>query len=258
MDWRWSVSARSCVALVVAVALVGPLPALEAEAAVDGEAFVDVAVLESGDVAPERTKVDSESSFGAPDPPTASGAKGFSSEGRKQKRKGRKKTGFDKKRSKRVDKLTSPTAEVFSNPDGTHTAKLSPHPMRFRDEAGKWKKIDLSLRRDGRGGFEPKSLPSGVRFPGDDAEGTGVVETSAGLLTIGVPDVVDSLAAPALRRRRGEAVYDERGTGLSVRMGVCNRGRAVAGIGFDRWPVVVSGSDHCAGWGGRPSGWDRC
>ena len=44
---------------------------------------------------------------------------------------------FDAAKSTPVEAETTSTRRIFDNPDGTRTAVVNPHPVRFRDQAGK-------------------------------------------------------------------------------------------------------------------------
>jgi RHS repeat-associated protein len=91
--------------------------------------------------------------------------------------------------SSQVQQLTTPTREVFENPDGSLTETLSSSPVRFQDESGVWQDIDVTLVEDENGDFVTAASPAPVRF---SAEEPGAVEVGLpeGAVRISAPDVV--------------------------------------------------------------------
>ncbi|WP_414169926.1 LamG-like jellyroll fold domain-containing protein [Streptoverticillium reticulum] len=60
--------------------------------------------------------------------------------------------GFDARTSKRVASKSTATSDYFENADGSHTQRLAPAPINFRDSDGNWQHIDTTMRKgsDGR------------------------------------------------------------------------------------------------------------
>jgi RHS repeat-associated protein len=94
---------------------------------------------------------------------------------------------FDKGRSTPVDAETTSTRKVFANPDGTRTAELATHPVRFKDPAGAWADIDLALAVGPDGTSAPKAASVSVRF-GARADGpVATLVTPAGAVALRHP-----------------------------------------------------------------------
>lgn len=55
-------------------------------------------------------------------------------------------SGYDPRRSRLVGR--SQFAELFANPDGTRTARLSSEPLSVRDQQGRWQPVQLGLSTD--------------------------------------------------------------------------------------------------------------
>lgn len=55
---------------------------------------------------------------------------------------------------------------TFQNPDGTLTREISTEPIRFRDDEGEWKKVDLTLTQTEVGTWAPRSAPLDIEFSG--------------------------------------------------------------------------------------------
>lgn len=104
--------------------------------------------------------------------------------------------GFDATRSTAVASLTTDRREVFANPDGSFTARISPVPVRVPDGAGGWRPVDLALRDDGQGDLVPGASLAGLTVPTDPKQGMGRVTTPAGVVSVGLPDVAAEVAAP--------------------------------------------------------------
>ncbi|GAA4716018.1 LamG domain-containing protein [Phytohabitans rumicis] len=71
-----------------------------------------------------------------------------------------------------VGALTSETRKVMANPDGTFTADLAAGPARFKDSAGAWRDVDLTLERRPDGSVAPRAHPRGLVLSG--AAGGGI------------------------------------------------------------------------------------
>jgi hypothetical protein len=113
---------------------------------------------------------------------------------------------FDPARSKPVDAETTPTRRVWVNSDGTKTAEFATRPKWFKDPAGVWRDIDLSVvtRADGRMGAKAAGASSGTLGP--TAKGAvAQVETSAGTVVLRHPDA----AGAAGRATAAGATYSK-------------------------------------------------
>ncbi|MER5334875.1 hypothetical protein [Micromonospora sp. NPDC002717] len=66
----------------------------------------------------------------------------------------------------RVEVLSARTelTQVFAKPSGGFVAETAAVPQRVRQTDGSWADVDLTLRRDGAGGFRPAVSPADVRF----------------------------------------------------------------------------------------------
>jgi hypothetical protein len=103
-------------------------------------------------------------------------------------------------RSVPVEELTSPTAAVFANPDGTRTALVTAGPARFRAGDGTWVDYDLDLVARGDGTLGPAAHPAPAAI--DPATATVGLPTPAGTVTMTHPGARPagvSLAGPAVR-----------------------------------------------------------
>ena len=95
---------------------------------------------------------------------------------------------FDPARSTVVDAETTPTKKVYKNPDGSFTGLLHARPVRYQDDAGVWKDLDLALVRAADGRLRAKSAPSGAHLsPGANGP-LATIETAAGPITLHHPD----------------------------------------------------------------------
>ncbi|HEU4425508.1 MAG TPA: DNRLRE domain-containing protein, partial [Pilimelia sp.] len=65
-----------------------------------------------------------------------------------------------------VGAFTSETRRVWANPDGTFTADLHAGPARFKDGSGRWREVDLTLRRRSDGSVAPLAHPRGLVLAG--------------------------------------------------------------------------------------------
>jgi RHS repeat-associated protein len=113
-----------------------------------------------------------------------------------------KRTGFDPQRSRIVGSLTNPQRQVFENPDGSRTAKLSSGPVRFRDAQGAWTDIDLSLRPSGDGFLRPKAAPRDSRVADRSSGDLLAIPTAAGEFRFTVEGMTDVPAVVADRSAR--------------------------------------------------------
>ena len=115
-----------------------------------------------------------------------------------------KESGFDPARSKVIDDETTATKQVFSNPDGSKTAKVSATPVRFRDPAsGKWRDIDLGLAAGTDGALRAKASTNASRFGAAATGDVAVVESPAGPVALRHPG-----AAPVRARiDKEKAIY---------------------------------------------------
>jgi RHS repeat-associated protein len=105
-------------------------------------------------------------------------------------------TGFQPGRSVVDGSLTSPTRVVYDNPDGTHTARLSTTPVRFRDAAGRWTRYDEDLVVKG-GALVPTAAPPGSEISTDPGSEVLVqAATAAGPVGLGQSD--GGVQAPAV------------------------------------------------------------
>lgn len=152
--------------------------------------------------------------------------------------------GFDGSRSVRDDTLTSASTEVFSNPDGTETARVAAGAVRFKGTDGVWYGYDLRLQPaasvpsgsasvaapgDGAvvsgGDLVARASDVGVSISADPSTGLGRLATPAGVVTLGVPDVAGTLGAPVIDAGNPSvADYAASGAGLTVKMGLVTAG----------------------------------
>jgi hypothetical protein len=86
-----------------------------------------------------------------------------------------------------VPEERSERGRVFVNPDGTYTLELSEERINYRDAAGDWQPIDLSLVDDSLGPYSVRVAANDrdVRFAQDDAE-VALAELSAEGVSIGL------------------------------------------------------------------------
>ena len=95
---------------------------------------------------------------------------------------------FDPARSTVDNEATTATEKVWTNADGSKTVELSTRPLRYRDPAGEWRDLDLSVvaNRDGTLGAKdaPGAAIMAARADGDVA----TIATSAGPVVIRHPD----------------------------------------------------------------------
>lgn len=125
--------------------------------------------------------------------------------------------GFDPAKSVRDDAKTSATSEVFTNPDGTQTARVSAGPVRFKGPDALWHGYDLRLQTadnvpldsplvaaprkgvvDSAGDLVAHASDVGASLSDDPARGLGRVASAVGEFSVGVPDVAGSLGGPSL------------------------------------------------------------
>ena len=154
-------------------------------------------------------------------------------------------TGFDEKRSTRNNGLTTPDTEVFDNPDGSRTSRLSPGPVRFKTSDGSWTDYDLRLQPASAVAAGSKSVAA-VTAPGavadsadlvargsdiaasvssNPVEGLGRVSTKAGVFTLGVPDVAKGLLAPKITEKNpAVASFATSSPDLTVEAGLVTNG----------------------------------
>jgi len=73
---------------------------------------------------------------------------------------GRRKSSFDPAKSVLLPELTTPTQEVYRNPDGTLTSKANSAPVRFQGLEGRWQHMDATLVVAADGSAQAKSMPA--------------------------------------------------------------------------------------------------
>jgi RHS repeat-associated protein len=107
---------------------------------------------------------------------------------------------FDPARSTPLDAETTPTAKVYRNPDGSHTAVINARPVRVKDPSapGGWKDIDLSLAAGADGVLSPKGSPTSARVAARaDDPALARVDTPAGPIGLRHPDAAPAAATVA-------------------------------------------------------------
>nr|GID81243.1 hypothetical protein Ade03nite_01670 [Actinoplanes derwentensis] len=77
---------------------------------------------------------------------------------------------FDPADSKKVTGRSSSTTDVFENPDGSQTAKVSTGRVNYRGADGKWRPIDTSLSRGTDGRLKTKANSFGVSLAAPQAK----------------------------------------------------------------------------------------
>ena len=118
---------------------------------------------------------------------------------------GDRESSFDAQRSVPVEGLTSPTQEVFKNPDSTYTARVSPNPVRFQDNKGEWIDIDLDFVADASGALRAKASGLPVVIAADGSKDLVQVGLAQGPVVMGVPDVARDLGR--VEAKNGRAVF---------------------------------------------------
>jgi RHS repeat-associated protein len=96
---------------------------------------------------------------------------------------------FDPSKATLLDSLTTPTQQVYVNPDGSHVAVISAGPVRFHDAAG-WHNIDETLTPTAGGGLTATASP-GAATLASHAAGTIAVPAGSGQVQLGHPGVAD-------------------------------------------------------------------
>lgn len=68
----------------------------------------------------------------------------------------------------RVESLSERTesSATYANPDGTTTVDMATGPVRFRDAAGEWRDVDVTLEQAADGSVRARSHPGGLRLAG--------------------------------------------------------------------------------------------
>ncbi len=153
-------------------------------------------------------------------------------------------SGFDARRS--VEDVAQKTAqrEVFTNPDGSQTVRLSAAPVRFKGSDGGWHDYDLRLQpgtdvvagkatqvaasQSGRlpvkaGDQVATGSDNAAVLNGDPAEGMARLDSPAGLVTLGVPDVAGPLAGVAASKPDASTMLFQ-GKGVAVQMRLVTSG----------------------------------
>ena len=104
---------------------------------------------------------------------------------------------FDPATSRPVEALTTPSRVVFANADGSRTAQVSTRPVRFKDPAGSWRDLDLTLTPDGQGRLHGKAAPPSATTIGGRSRGALLMTaTTAGPLQVAVDGVGDVTGVP--------------------------------------------------------------
>jgi RHS repeat-associated protein len=101
---------------------------------------------------------------------------------------------FDPETSVEIPDRTTATAKTYRNADGTETTEYSLVPVRYLDETGAWKDVDLELVADAAtGALVPAGSDSGL-VVGSDIESSGLlsVDSPVGPVSVSMPDVVEA------------------------------------------------------------------
>lgn len=109
----------------------------------------------------------------------------------------REEVDFDPTKADMVESLTTPTRQVYENPDGSRTAVMSPEPVRY-EEDGDWVEIDLSLEETLEGDLAPVAAPTDLVIPATPSDGVAVHHSAAGPISIGTPSVVTGADGPTV------------------------------------------------------------
>ncbi|MGI8710978.1 MAG: PA14 domain-containing protein, partial [Acidimicrobiales bacterium] len=131
--------------------------------------------------------------------------------------------GFVEGRSKIDGSKTTEIAEVFDNPDGTNTVRVSPEPVRFKDATGAWVEFATGLVAGPGGRLVAEAAP-----PGDSV--ASAASPSAPLATVATPAGPVSLLEPGLKPssatlRDGDAVFaDALPGGADLQVGLLPHG----------------------------------
>lgn len=156
-----------------------------------------------------------------------------------------------------VAAMTSETTDVVANPDGTFTAEVHAGPTRFRDAAGDWKRVELTLAKRADGLIAPQAHPRGLLISGKAGAGdhdvARLTADDAGL-TLGwsgplpEPELKDTTATYREVRPGVDMVVDATRTGFEQFLIVKDRA-AAAQIKTIAMPwrttgVVPSARDH--------------
>jgi len=139
-----------------------------------------------------------------------------------------------------VDELTTPTREVFANPDGTNTMRVSSVPTRFKSADGAWHDVDLSLTTAPSGDLVATSSPVGVTLPTDPSRGLARWPVGGGELVFStdVPVGPGAIATDA-RRASGEPLHTAEWVGA---VGAPSARVALTVDGFDQQIVFADAS----------------
>jgi Concanavalin A-like lectin/glucanases superfamily len=137
-----------------------------------------------------------------------------------------------------VGAFTSETRRVWANPDSTFTADLSSGPARFKDKAGRWRDVDLTLQRRVDGSVAPLAHPRGLVLSGASSGGDhdlATLGTGAARVVLGwrgilpEPQIAGSTATYPEVRPGVDLVVSALRTGFEEHLVVKNRA-AVAGL----------------------------
>ncbi|MGW5852462.1 DNRLRE domain-containing protein [Streptomyces sp. NPDC055254] len=82
----------------------------------------------------------------------------------------------------RVEALSERTEDssTYANPEGTTTVESASGPVRFRDQAGAWKPVDVSLVKTGDGGARAQAHPLGLKLAGRTPEAAAAKVRASG------------------------------------------------------------------------------
>jgi RHS repeat-associated protein len=90
--------------------------------------------------------------------------------------------GFDARYSRRIDARTNATTELYQNADGSMTGIVSPRPVRFKDNQGRWQEIDTSAVGDKDGAVRSRRTLTQARLRVEDRRPLVELPTIAGAI----------------------------------------------------------------------------
>jgi RHS repeat-associated protein len=105
--------------------------------------------------------------------------------------------GFVAGQSTPVAGSTSPSSQVFDNPDGSQTEVLTAGPVRFQDASGGWQDIDTTLVAGADGSLRATSAKDAPRLASHAAGALITMDTPAGPVVVSHPDSQSVAAATA-------------------------------------------------------------
>lgn len=162
----------------------------------------------------------------------------------------------------RVEILSERTesSSTFANPDGSSTVEQSTGPVRFRDAAGGWRDVDVSLQQAPDGSVVARAHPGGLRLSGPGGAAGQVRDLAS--VSGGGPDVAlrwrGELPRPVVEGTRAtyvdvlptvDLVVEATRTGFEQFLIVKSRPRSAAAVSVSL-PLALRGMSARRGGGG--------